>query len=182
MASSVVLAFFKDEAAAEAAVTELKAWDKLEDDVKLNAIGVLALDEKGKVKTRKLGSRNIQKGAGIGLLLALILSGGGVGLIILGAAVGGLRHKGLGLNEKDRERIAANLKGGQAAVGVLAKFIEIALVTAKLQELGGEVETHEIADEAVAEAEAAAPQIEAEVAAAEETGEASTDEAPTAGA
>ena len=48
MASSVVLAFFKDEAAAEAAVTELKAWDKIEDDVKLNAIGILALDEKGK--------------------------------------------------------------------------------------------------------------------------------------
>lgn len=167
MASNVVLAFFKDEAAAEAAVAELKAWDKIEDDVKLNAIGVLALDANGKVKTRKLGSRNVQRGAGIGVLLALILTGGSFGLIILGAAVGGLRHKGLGLHQADRDRIAQNLKDGQAAVGVLAKPAEVPLVTAKLQELGGTVESHEISDEAVAEVDAAAPAIEAEVAATE---------------
>ena len=46
-----MLAFFADEAAADAAVEELKAWDELLYDIKLNAIGVLALDENGKVKT-----------------------------------------------------------------------------------------------------------------------------------
>jgi uncharacterized membrane protein len=167
MAQNLVIAFFKDEAGAEAAVTELKAWDKIEDDVKLNAIGVLALDDKGKVKTRKLGSRNIQRGAGIGLLLMLILPGAGLGIVIVSSLVGGLRHKGLGMNQADRDRIAENLKGGQAAVAVLAKFAEVDMITAKLQELGGAAEAHEISDEVVAEVEAAAPEIEAEAAATE---------------
>ena len=54
----VVLAIFPNEAAADAAAQSLKEWDKLDDDVKLNAIGVLVLDENGKVKTQKLGRRS----------------------------------------------------------------------------------------------------------------------------
>jgi hypothetical protein len=72
LASKVVLSFFKDEAAADAAAADLKAWDKIDDSVKLNAIGVLVLDEKGEVKVNKLGSRSILKGAGVGVLLAAI--------------------------------------------------------------------------------------------------------------
>jgi hypothetical protein len=53
---TVVLAFFRDEADADDAVEQMKAWDKWDDDVKLNAIGVLALDDKGKLKTHKLGN------------------------------------------------------------------------------------------------------------------------------
>jgi len=45
----VVLAFFKDETAADDAVESLKAWDKADDDIKLNAIGVLVLDDKGHI-------------------------------------------------------------------------------------------------------------------------------------
>jgi hypothetical protein len=45
----LVLAIFKDEAAADAAVESLKQWDKADDDLKLNAIGVLVLDDKGEV-------------------------------------------------------------------------------------------------------------------------------------
>ena len=120
MATQVVLAFFKDEPAADAAVESLKAWDKIDDEVKLSAIGVLALDEQGKVKTQKLGSRSITKGAGIGLLLALITPLG-LGVVIAGAGFGALHHKGLGLKGEDRDRIAAELAGGKAAVGVLVK-------------------------------------------------------------
>lgn len=161
MASKVVLAFFKDEAAADAAAAELKAWDKIEDSVKLSAIGILALDEKGKVKVNKLGSRSILKGAGIGLALALITPLG-LGVVIGGAAFGSLHHKGLGLKGEDRERIGASLTSGQAAVGVLAKDAQADLVAAKLAELGGVTETHEVSDEVVAEVDAAAPAIEAE--------------------
>ena len=164
MATQVVLAFFNDEAAADAAVESLKAWDKIDDEVKLSAIGVLALDEQGKVKTQKLGSRSITKGAGIGLLLALITPLG-LGVVIAGAAFGSLHHKGLGLKAEDRDRIAAELAEGKAGVGVLVKDAQAAIVSAKLAELGGSPETHEISAEAEAEVEAAAPAIEAEVAA-----------------
>ena len=47
---TVVLAFFKDEVAADDAVESLKAWDKRDDDIKLSSIGVLVLDDKGKIE------------------------------------------------------------------------------------------------------------------------------------
>ncbi|HUT77973.1 MAG TPA: hypothetical protein VM285_09820, partial [Polyangia bacterium] len=166
--------FFKDEAAADAAVDALKAWDKIDDDVKLSAIGVLTLDEKGKVKTQKLGSRSITKGAGIGLLLVLLVPGLVVPTIIAGGVVGALRHKGLGISAEDRGRIGTNLTNGQAAVAVLARTDEAALVAAKLTELGGVTESHEIAPEVEAEVVAAAPEVEAEILAAPE-GEAATE-------
>ena len=71
----LVLAFFDAEAAADAAVAALKQWDKATDAIKLGAIGVLVKDEKGKIKTHKLGSRKTGKGALIFGLVGL-LSGG----------------------------------------------------------------------------------------------------------
>ena len=157
MASNVVLAIFPDEAAADSAVESLKAWDKIDDDIKLNAIGVLVLDDKGKVKTQKVGSRSVPKGVGIGVVLAVLappvsLLGG----ILGGAAVGALHHKGLGLPKEEREALAGELGAGKAAVGVLAKDEEVEAVAAKLAELGGTVQAHAVSDEALAEAADAA--------------------------
>ena len=156
----VVLAYFADEAAADAAVESLKAWDEIDDQVKLNAIGVLALDESGKVKAQKLGRRTVGKGAGIGLLLALITPVG-LGAVIAGVGIGALHHKGLGLKAEDRDRIAAELAGGKAGVGVLVEDFEAAAVSAKLVELGGTLQEVAVSDEALAEVEEAAPAIDA---------------------
>jgi uncharacterized membrane protein len=149
----VVLAYFADEAAADEAVESLKAWDKLDNQVKLNAIGVM--DENGKIKTHKLGRRTIAKGAGIGLLLTLIPPVG-LGAVVAGGVVGALHHKGLGLKAEDRERIGAELAGGKAAVGVLVEDFEAPSVVEKLGDLGGTVETVQVTDEAIAEADAEA--------------------------
>ena len=158
---TVVLAFFKDEWAADDAVESLKDWDKADSDIKLNAIGVLALDDNGKIKTHKLGRRNVGKGAGIGLLLAVIapptLLAGAIG----GGLLGAFHHKGLGLKGADRDRIAAQLSGGQAAVGVLVARDMAIDVSAKLSDLGGTAEVHELTEEAVAEVETAVPAVEA---------------------
>ena len=43
-------------------VESLKAWDKADDDVKLHAIGVLVLDDNGKVKAHKLGRAQRRQG------------------------------------------------------------------------------------------------------------------------
>jgi hypothetical protein len=158
----VVLAIFDSEAAADEAVTSLKAWDKASDDVKLNAIGVLALDEEGKLKAHKLGRRSAGKGASIGFLLALLTPVGLAAGIVGGGILGHLHHKGLGLDEQDRDRITAQLKDGKAAVGVLANTDEAAEISKYLGDLGGKPETHEVTDEALDEAaksetEAAAP-------------------------
>ena len=57
----VVLAIFPDEAAADAAVTSLKSWDKANDDIKLNAIGVLVLDTRARSRpTSSAGAASVR--------------------------------------------------------------------------------------------------------------------------
>jgi hypothetical protein len=162
----VVLAIFKDEAAADGAVESLKGWDKADDDIKLNAVGVLVLDAKGKVKTHKLGRRSVGKGAGIGVVLALFTPPTLIAGIIGGGVLGALHHKGLGLKPEDRDRIAAELTDGKAAVGVLAANVEATEISAKLTELGGTAEVFNVSEQDAAEAAEVAPKVEAAEAAA----------------
>jgi uncharacterized membrane protein len=153
----LVLAFFENEAAADAAVDSIKQWNKADKDVKLGAIGVLVKDEKGKIKTHKLGSRQTGLGAVL-FALAGLLSGGltVLGGAVIGALVGSLFHKGLGMSKDDLARIDGELDGGKAAVGILAKAEEAEAVSAKLTELGGAVEAHEVTEEAEEHAKDAA--------------------------
>jgi hypothetical protein len=153
----LVLAFFASEAAADEAVNQIKGWDKASKEVKLGAIGVLVKDDKGKIKTHKLGKRKTGGGAVLGVLAAVLT--GGVSLLggaVAGGILGAFFHKGLGMSKDDLARINSELDGGKAAVGILAGPDEAAGVTAKLAELGGAPETHEVSDEAVEQAEVAA--------------------------
>lgn len=156
---SVVLAVFPDEPAADAAVASLKEWDKSDDRVKLSAMGVLVLDDNGEVKVHKLGSRSTVKGGGIGLVLAVLAPPVGAAAVGGGALLGALHRKGLGLTDKDRERLSTKLFDGKAAVGVLAREEEAVLVSEKMVELGGQPEMYAVSDEALKEAEFEAPAI-----------------------
>jgi hypothetical protein len=149
---NVVLAIFSDEPAADAALAQLKVWDKSDDRVKLGATGVLVLNDKGDVKTHKMGSRSIAKGGGIGLVLALMTPVGVPAAVVGGGVLGALHSKGLGLTDRDRDRIGAKLFDGKAAVGVLAKEGQGQLIATKLIELGGEPEVHAVSDEALKQA------------------------------
>lgn len=153
----LVLAFFDTESAADNAVNELKNWDKASKEIKLGSIGVLVKDDKGKIKTHKLGSRHTGVGVVLGAI-AGVLSGGLtiLGGAVIGGIVGVFFHKGLGMSKDDLARIDKQLDGGKAAVGVLASDAEESAVSAKLAELGGKPETHEVTDEAVEQATAAA--------------------------
>ena len=153
----LVLAFFKNEAAADEAVNKIKQWDKASKEVKLGAIGVLVKDDKGKIKTQKLGQRQTGAGAVLGALAAVLT--GGISLLwgaVGGGILGAFFHKGLGLSKDDLARIDSELDGGKAAIGILAKPDEAAGVAAKLTELGGVPETHEVSDEALEQVEVAA--------------------------
>lgn len=151
----VVIATFPDEAAADQAVVALKEWDKASDDVKLNAIGVMVLDENGELKTEKLGRRSVGAGAGIGLVLALISPVGLAGGIVGGGLLGVLHHKGLGLKSEERERLGEELGDGKAAVGVLAAPDEAEMIAAKLGDMGGTVRKQDLSDETLQEANTA---------------------------
>ena len=89
---------------------------------------------------------------------------GVIGLPVLGGIAGAIHHKGLGLKPADSERIAAELAGGKAAVGVLVADDRAANVATKLAELGGTPEIHEVPEEVEAEVAASADEIETEAA------------------
>lgn len=154
--NQLVLAFFANEDAADEAAKAIKEWDKASKEIKLGSIGVLVKDEKGKIKTDKVGARHTTTGAAAGVLAA-VLSGGVtlVGGVVLGSLIGAFIHKGLGLSKEDLARIGAELDGGKGAVAVLASADEASAVSAKLAELGGTPETHEVTDEALEQAVAA---------------------------
>ncbi len=158
----VVLAIFSDEAAADAAVESLKAWDKSTNlDINLSSIGVLVLDDDGKIKTHKLGKRSTAKGAGIGLVLAVIAPPTLLAGVIGGGILGHFHHKGLGMTAEDRDRIAAELSNGKAAVGVLVDDVDAGEISTKLTSLGGTAEVHTVSAENAAEIDAVAPAVEA---------------------
>ena len=155
--TQVVLGIFADEAAADAAVESLKSWDEVSEEVKLGAIGVLVVDADGQIKEHKLGARSTKKGAGIGLVLAVVAPPTLLVGLVGGGLLGRFHHKGLGLTQEDRERIGAELADGKAAVGVLAPVAEATTISAKLTELGGTAETYEVTEEALEAVADAAP-------------------------
>jgi hypothetical protein len=154
----LVLGIFKDEAAADAAVESLNTWGKDTDGVTLGAVGVLVVDDKGQIKEHKLGKRSGAKGAGIGLVLAVIAPPTLLAGIVGGGILGHFHHKGLGLAAEDRARIIAELQGGKAAIGVLAIPLEAEVISMKLKELGGTPEVHDVSEEALEAVAAAAPE------------------------
>ena len=153
----LILAFFENEAAADDAANAMKEWDKATKEIKLGGIGVLVKDEDGKIKKQKLGKRKTGTGVLVGALVG-ILSGGLsiVGGALAGGVLGAFFHQGLGLSKDDTDRIGSELDGGKAAVTVLAEPDEAEAVSDKLAELGGTPESHEVSEEAVAQAEEAA--------------------------
>jgi hypothetical protein len=150
--NTVVLAIFNDEASADMAAASLRESGV----AKRDAIGVMALNDRGELKTDKVGKRSVGKGAGIGAAVALVTPVGLAAGLIGGGLAGALHHKNLGLSEADRDRIGAELEGGKAAVGVLAPLEEANFVSDKLADLGGAPESHPVSDEALQEAHTAA--------------------------
>lgn len=147
-------------------------WDKTSQEIELGAIGILTKDDKGKVKTHKIGKRNTGIGAIFGVIAAVI-SGGFVLLgafaaflsgsltivrgIVGGSIIGALFPKGLGISRADIAKIDQHLNDGKAAVGVLVKPEESAAVSSKMAELGGTTpESFAVSEEAVAVVVAAA--------------------------
>ena len=139
----LVLAVFPDELAADNAAVALKDSGITGGD----AIGILALDSKGKLKQDKVGARSTGKGAAIGGVLVL-LGPAAVGVGVAGgAAAGALHHKGLGLTDADKARLTVELTEGKAAIGVLAHYDTAPAISEHLTKLGGTPEAHELHDE-----------------------------------
>jgi hypothetical protein len=153
----LVLAIFKDEPAAETAVGMLRGGIDDYTEIDLGPIGILTVDDNGKLKEHKMGQRSGGKGATVGLAIAAVTPVG-LAAIVGGAALGHFRQQGPGFSKEDQARITAELAGGKAALGVIVATEKVALMKEILTDLGGEAEAHEVSDEAIAAATAAAPE------------------------
>jgi len=123
-----------------------------------DAVGILALDENGALKVDKIGARSAGKGVGIGAVLWILGPVGMTAGLAGGALLGALHHKGLGLDAADRDRIAKELEGGKAAIGVLTDPDKVAPIVAQLNVAGGVTESHNASDEALDHAASQAPE------------------------
>jgi uncharacterized membrane protein len=146
----LVLAIFPDEPAADAAAVALKESGIAHGD----AIGILVLDDQGKLKQEKVGARSVGKGAAIGGVIGVVGTAVLGPAVLVGAGVGALHHKHVGLSDADKARLTEELTSGKAAVGVMAEFDQAPAVSAGLTQFGGQPQQHEISDEALQAAEA----------------------------
>ena len=144
----LVISVFDAEADAHAAAAALKDTRASVDD----AVAVLVVDKNGELKTHKTGTTSGGKGMAAGAVFGL-LGPVGLGIGVLGGGLlGKLHHKNLGLDDASRERIGAALRGGKAAVGVLADPDELVAVESILVGRGGETDAHELDEAALREA------------------------------
>lgn len=157
--NNVVVAFFKDENAAQTAVEALKAWDEADEDVKLGAIGTI-YKEGDKVKTHV--PHKIGKGATVGAavgVIAGVLTGGAalLGGVVAGGALGGITgaflKKDVNLDKSEIERIGQQLDAGKTAVVVACDDYEVGATRDQLKSSGGDVWEYAVTKDAMKAAE-----------------------------
>lgn len=156
----VVVAFFAGAPAADAAIEQLKSWDKADEEVKLGNIGIISKDG-DRVKTqsgRKTGTGATIGAAAVGLVAAALT--GGLGLLggvvaggALGGAAGSFFNKSTNLPDEAIARIGEQLDSGRVAVVVACDTYEVALVREHLTASGGEVWEYAVSKAALKDAE-----------------------------
>ncbi len=152
---NVVIAFFQNEDAAQAAIETLKSWDEADDDVKLGAIGTI-VKQGDDVRTHvphKIG-RGVTVGAAVGIIAGVLT--GGIGLlggVVAGGAMGGVTgaflKQNTNLDKTEIERIGQQLDAGNAAVVVACDDYEVSPTRQQLESVGGEVWDYAVTKESM---------------------------------
>jgi len=157
MAKQLVIGIFPSLESAESAIKNLQEGASDYSDMHVGSIGILVLDENGKLKEIKRGQRMGGRGATIGLAVAALTPVGLIAGLAGGAALGHFRQQGPKFSADDQADLASKLDGGKAAVGVLVQAAQADLMADVMNGLGGTVQAHEveISDEEVVAAEAA---------------------------
>lgn len=162
---NLIIAYFPSHEKAEQAVEDLKHWDKQHLDLKLGGIGIMTADENGKLKAHKVGARAGGTGAKWGLILGaatgiltggITLVGGAIVGLAAGSVAGALFHKKIGMSDEDKERLVNHLKGGGAALAVMADDDEVEATKFQLSSQGGDVESYNVPHPEMEELEEAA--------------------------
>ena len=168
---NLIIAYFSTKEEADRAATHLKTWDEDRGDVKLGGVGIITVDEHGKLKTHKVGARAGGTGAKWGIILGaaagilsggITLVGGAVVGLAAGTVAGAMFRKKIGMSDEDKDRLMQHLQAGGAAIAAMADDDEVEATKFELSSLGGTVENYALPDETMDELEAAADAAEVE--------------------
>jgi uncharacterized membrane protein len=149
----LVVALYENRTQAKEAQKCIEVWDKAEESIKLGSTVVIYKGpdsqlhwERGRIKDWKVGAL-------VAGIVGVILSGGVVLLASLGAAVGGIDTKRLGVSKEDIQAIGNSLDQGKAALAVLCDDYEVDPLSAELTRLGGTITTIHLPPEVVDQTE-----------------------------
>ena len=148
----LIIAFFSNPAAGEVAARVLGKQASI--NGRTGTVGLLMLDNRGKIATAKLGSRTADDGPGVGTVLGMIA------LALTGGVMPERDHffdAQSDLATDDVARFGAELDAGQAAVAVLEQGVGAERAVVELTGLGGKAELHQLTERALRQAAAVPP-------------------------
>jgi uncharacterized membrane protein len=149
----LVVALFEDLTLARQAQKSIDVWDKAEQSIKLGSTAVIYHGPDDKLHWERSGVKDWKKSAAVGGVVGLVLGAGVVAIAGVGAAIGGIDTKRLGVPKEDIETIGAELQGGKAALAVLCDDYEVLALTAELSRLSGTITTFNLPGEVVVQTE-----------------------------
>ena len=155
----LIVAAFKDEAAAKEALKALKEAKK-EGLIKIENAAVLRKDEKGKLHVKETHDMGGGKGAALGgvggAAVGLIAGAALAGPVVFGALVGGLvaKLRDSGFSNERLETLGEGLQPGSSAIVAVVEHTWVAKVEEALAEAEADVMTAEIKADIAAQLEA----------------------------
>jgi uncharacterized membrane protein len=148
---NLVVAMYDDRTRAKEAQKSIQVWDKAQESIKLGSTAVIYKGLDSQLHWERGGVKDWKVSALVAGVVGVILSGGVLILATLGAAVGGIDTKRLGIPKEDIQAIGNSLDQGKAALAVLCDDHEVEPLSAELTRLGGTITTVQIPQEVVAQ-------------------------------
>jgi uncharacterized membrane protein len=149
----LVVALYEGRTRAKEAQKSIEVWDKAEESIKLGSTVVIYKGPDSQLHWERGGVKDWKVGALVAGIAGLILSGGVLLLASLGAAVGGIDTKRLGVSKEDIQAIGNSLDQGKAALAVLCDDYEVDPLSTELTRLGGTITTIHVPPEVVDQTE-----------------------------
>ena len=149
----LVVALYNDLTLARQAQQSINVWDKAQDSIKLGSTAVIYKGSDGSLHWERTGVKDWKKSAVVVGVAGLILGAGALVWAGIGAALGGIDTRRLGVPKEDMRAIGDSLDQGKAALAVLCDDYEVAPLSAELTRLGGTITDYTVPQDVVAQTE-----------------------------
>lgn len=146
---NLVVAMYEDRTQAKEAQKSIQVWDKTEESIKLGSSAVIYKGPDSQLHWERGGVKDWKVSALVAGVVGVILGAGVLLLAGLGAVVGGINTKRLGIPKEDIEALGNSLDQGKAALAVLCDDYEVEPLSAELTRLGGTITTVQVPQEVV---------------------------------